>query len=79
MGGDTIEKSGKKVSFRLGGSFGILLSNIIEKKILSEKVISKTAFLDSISERAFFRYYLGKVERKGLFRDSISNLINLII
>ena len=79
MGGDTIEKSGKEMSFRLGSSFGILLSNIIEKKILSEKVISKTAFLDSISERAFSGYYLGKVKRKGLFRDSISNLINLII
>jgi hypothetical protein len=52
---------------------------IILKKILSEKVKLKTAFLDSISKSVFSGYYLGKVERKGLFRDSISNLINLII
>jgi hypothetical protein len=52
---------------------------IIEKKILSRKVILKTAFLDSISKSSFSGYYLRKVERKGLFRDSISNLINLII
>lgn len=79
MGGDTIEKSEKGMSFRLESSFSILLAVIIQKKILSGKVISKTAFLDSISKRAFSGYYLGKVERKGLFRDSISNLINLII
>lgn len=79
MGGDTIEKSEKGMSFRLESSFSILLAVIIQKKILSGKVISKTAFLDSISKRGFSGYYLGKVERKGLFRDSISNLINLII
>jgi hypothetical protein len=79
MGRDTIEKIGKRMSFGLGRDFSILLSIIIEKKILSRKVELKTAFLDSISKRGFSGYYLGKVKRKGLFRDSISNLINLII
>jgi hypothetical protein len=83
MCGDTIGKSGKRMSFwsrdlfvLYGSSLSIV---IIEKKILSGKVKLKTAFLDSISKRGFSGYYLRKVKRKGLFRDSISNLINLII
>lgn len=83
MWGDTIGKSGKIMSFLVGDLFVLYRSSlsmiIIEKKILSRKVKLKTAFLDSISKRGFSGYYLGKVERKGLFRDSISNLINLII